>query len=261
MLSNQRFLELAEGRLEYLWHGPGPGVAPTLVFLHEGLGCAELWRDVPEVLAARLGLGAFVYSRFGYGGSDPFPLPWPTTFMHREAEEVLPRVLDVVGIRDAILIGHSDGASIAIIHAGRYACQRIRALVLEAPHVFCEAAGNASIARLRRHFETGDLRDRLQRYHGANVDTAFNGWAGAWLDPGFREWNIEAYLPAVSVPTLMLQGRDDEYGTLAQIEAIAVKTAAETESLILDDCGHTPHRDQRAIVLDTITEFVTTKLS
>lgn len=256
MLQNPRFLKLEEGRLEYLWHGPGPAEAPTLVFLHHGLGSAELWSDVPEALAARTGAGALVYSRFGYGASDPRALPWPVEFMHREALDVLPRILAALAIRDTVLIGHSDGASIALIHAGSVASAGLRGLVLEAPHVFAEPGCLASIAETRERFGTGDLRARLERYHGDNVDIAFHGWAGAWLDPGFRDWNLEAFLAGIRVPALVVQGTADPYGTLAHLRAIERQASAPVETLVLEGVGHAPHREAREAYLDRVAGFV-----
>lgn len=256
MLAEPRFLDLAEGRLEYLWHGPGPGEAPSLVFLHEGLGSTELWRDVPATLAATTGCGALVYSRFGYGGSDPRPLPWPVEFMHLEALEVLPRVLSALALEEIVLVGHSDGASIALIHAGGAPAPGLRGLVLESPHLFTEPAGLAAIAETRTRFRQGELRRRLERYHGANVDIAFDGWAGTWLDPAFRDWNLEAYLPAIAVPTLVVQGLADPYGTLAHLEAIRRQAGGPVETLVLDGVRHAPHAEAREAYLERAAAFV-----
>ena len=229
----------------------GPAKGPTLVFLHEGLGSLGLWRDFPQKLAAATGLGAFVYSRAGYGKSDPVPLPRPVRYMHDEAE-VLKDLLKENGIDDPILVGHSDGASIAIIYAGRG--YRARALVLEAPHVFTEEPGLQSIAKMRELYATTDLRAKLSRWH-ANVDAAFNGWNGAWLNPEFRQWNLEEFLPAIAQPVLIVQGRDDEYGTVKQVEAIEAG-AKDVRSVLLDQCGHSPHRDQPEKTLQAMAEFV-----
>lgn len=256
MADRSGVLALPEGRLEYVRSGPAPDAAPTLVFLHEGLGSARLWRDLPEVLAARTGCGAFAYSRFGYAGSDARPLPWPLDFMHREALDVLPRVLAAAGIAEHVLIGHSDGASIALIHAGLAATAGLRGVVLEAPHVFTEPGGLASIAEARRRFRDGDLRDRLARHHGANVDVAFNGWAETWLDPDFRAWNLESYLAGIRVPTLIVQGTDDPYGTLAHAESIGRQAPGPVETLVLDGVGHAPHREAREAYLDRVARFV-----
>ncbi len=250
------FLHAGGRRLEYAWHGPPPGEAPTLVFLHEGLGCVSLWRDFPARLAEATGCGALVYSRAGYGRSDPVPLPRPVRFMHDEGLRVLPEVLNAAGVRDAILVGHSDGASIALVHAGSGAAGRVRALVLEAPHVFVEDVSVASIAAVGEAYRDTDLRARLARHHGANVDCAFHGWNGVWLDPEFRAWNIEDCLPRVAVPVLVVQGEADEYGTVAQVEAIRRQAAGPVETVILPRVGHSPHRDAPDAILEAMARFV-----
>jgi pimeloyl-ACP methyl ester carboxylesterase len=250
-----RFLHTSRGRLEYAWIGPPPDEAPTLVFLHEGLGCATLWRDVPAEVAGQTGCGALVYSRAGYGASDPVPLPRPVRFMHDEAL-VLGEVLRAARVQDAILVGHSDGASIALIHAGSGPAVPLHGLVLEAPHVFTEQHGLDSIAAIADVYRTTDLRGRLAKYHGDNVDVAFWGWNGVWLDPEFKAWNIEEYLPGVTVPVLILQGEDDEYGTWKQVEAIQRGSSGPVEAVLLPRCKHTPHRERRDLALPAIVEFV-----
>ncbi len=252
-----------EGRRhEVLRDERGPAGAPTLVFLHEGLGSAKLWRDFPERLAAALDRPAFVYSRLGYGGSDPTPLPRPLSYMEDEARSVLPRLLDAAGIERAILVGHSDGASIALVHAALDGGHRVQALVLEAPHVFVEELSVASIAQAREAYEQGGLRARLQRWHGANVEVAFRGWNDAWLDPRFRTaFQLEGFLPEVRVPTLAVQGEDDEYGTLAQLDAIARGVRGPFERAILPRCGHAPHKDQPELTLAAMTRFLAAHLA
>jgi len=249
------FLEIGGVRLEARWIGPPPEEAPTLVFLHEGLGSTSLWRDFPDRLAVETGCGALIYSRVGYGKSDPVPLPRPVRFMHDEAA-VLPRVLAAAGIRDHVLIGHSDGASISLLHAGSDPAPGLRGLILEAPHVFTEPHGLASIARMKEIYRDTDLRERLARHHGANVDVAFRGWNDVWLDPAFEAWNIEEYLPAIRVPVLILQGDDDEYGTWAQVEAIERQSGGPVESIAIPRCGHSPHREQPDVTLQAMREFV-----
>ena len=202
-MSNVRFLQAGRHRLEYAWWGPSASARPALVFLHEGLGSARHWRDFPRQLSEATGLGAFVYSRLGYGRSDPVQLPRPLSYMHDEAK-LLPQVLGAARIERAILVGHSDGASIAIIYAGSEPGPGLLALILEAPHVFTEEVGLRSIEKAREAFLTTDLRQKLAKYHGHNVDCAFWGWNRAWLDPGFRSWNLERYLPAIRTPTLIL---------------------------------------------------------
>jgi pimeloyl-ACP methyl ester carboxylesterase len=245
-------------RLEVAWHGPPPGTAPTLVFLHEGLGSVSAWRDFPARVAAATGMGALVYSRLGYGESDPVTLPRPLSYMHDEALGVLPGLLDVARVEECVLLGHSDGGSIALIFAGSGLPQssRVRSLVLEAPHVFVEDISVTSIGAASASYETGELRARLARHQGANVDGAFRGWNGAWLDPGFRSWNIEEYLPRVRVPSLVVQGEDDAYGTLAQLDAIERGSSGPVTRLVLPRCGHAPHRDRPEDVLSAVTAFL-----
>jgi pimeloyl-ACP methyl ester carboxylesterase len=246
----------ARHSLEFEWLGPAPAEAPTLVFLHEGLGCVAMWKGFPAAVAAATGCGALVYSRAGYGGSDAVELPRPTRYMHDEAFGALPEVLDATGVRDAILVGHSDGGSIALLYAGSGRAERVRALVLEAPHVFVEDVSVVSIAEAKRAYESGDLRARLLRYHGENTDGAFWGWNDVWLSDAFRAWNIEEALPRVRAPALVLQGEDDAYGTLAQVDAIVRQSGGRVERRILPACGHSPHRDRPEETLDAIVRFV-----
>jgi len=245
-------IEVAGQRLECAWLGPAPSSdpdgPPTLVFLHEGLGCVALWRDFPERLVEASGLGGFVYSRRGYGGSGPCELPRPITYMHDEGLEVLPALLQAAGIKRAILVGHSDGASISLIYAGGTPAQELAGLILEAPHVFMEEINVAAISEACHAYDTGDLRQRLAKYHGDNVDCAFRGWSEPWLGEGFKSWNLENYLPHIcaqkSVPTLVIQGAGDAYGTIAQCQAIERGIGPDAKTLFLEDCGHTPHREQ-----------------
>jgi pimeloyl-ACP methyl ester carboxylesterase len=241
-------------RLETVAYGPPPEKAPTIVMLHEGLGCVALWRDFPAELAARTGWGVFAYSRAGYGQSDPVDLPRPLDYMTREAHLSLPTVLKAVRLRRGILLGHSDGASIAAIYAAEHSDERIKGLVLIAPHLFTEEPGLASIAEARRVYETGDLRAKLAKYH-AHVDSAFYGWNGAWLDPGFKAWNIEDFVGRWRLPALLIQGADDQYGTLAQIRAIEARSPAPVESLILEACRHSPQIDQPQATVQAIVQF------
>jgi pimeloyl-ACP methyl ester carboxylesterase len=232
----------------------GASTLPTLLFLHEGLGSVSAWRGFPAELARATGARAFVYSRAGYGQSDPIVRPRPLDFMHREAQ-LLPELLERAAIDDAILVGHSDGGSIALIAAAGAALgRRLRALILEAPHVFVEDSGLAAIAQVRERYLDGELRARLGRHH-ADVDGAFYGWNDVWLDPGFRRWNLESLLPAVRVPTLVIQGVDDPFGTLAQVDAICAQLGAPCERLVLPDCGHSPHREQPARTLAAMSAF------
>ena len=229
--------------LEGICTGPEPGKAPTIVLLHEGLGSARLWRDFPEKLAARTGWGVFAYSRRGYGASDPAILPRPVDYMTREAVEVLPEVLDAIGFRRGILAGHSDGGSIAAIHGGMVGDPRVTGLVLMAPHFFTEPEGLQSIAKARAAFDSGGLREKLARHHD-DPDNAFFGWNDAWLNPLFHDWNIEAVIAGIRVPVLALQGVDDQYGMLRQIEVIREQAGTPVELAVLAGCGHAPHAEK-----------------
>ncbi len=255
-------LSIADKNLEYVWHGPAAGETPTLVFLHEGLGCVEMWRDFPERLAEATGCSALVYSRAGYGHSDPKEGPWPVGFMHEEGLVVLPTVLDAFAIRKAILVGHSDGGSIAIIHAGGTRNPRVRGLILEAPHVFVEEVGLESIRGIAELYrgenapKGAPFRQRLARYHGANVDQTFWGWNEVWLNPEFRSWNIEEYLPAIKVPLLLIQGSDDQYGTPEQLRKIEMGCQGPVRTVMIEACGHSPHLDQPDRVHELMKEFV-----
>ncbi|MDE2576265.1 MAG: alpha/beta fold hydrolase [Rhodospirillales bacterium] len=224
----------------------------TLVLLHEGLGCVALWRDFPAALAAATGCGVFAWSRAGYGGSDRVPLPRPLDYMHAEAA-LIPAVLDAAGIGDCILIGHSDGASIAAIHAGTACDRRVRGLVLMAPHYFVEDMCLDAIAAARVAYGEGGLRARLARYH-ADVDGAFRGWNEAWLDPGFRAFDITAAIARIAVPVLQIQGDADPYGTAAQPEAGA-RLIGDVRTLMLP-ARHAPHLEAPAATLGAIGDFV-----
>jgi pimeloyl-ACP methyl ester carboxylesterase len=228
---------------------------PTLVFLHEGLGSIALWRDFPAALAERTGCGALVYSRYGNGFSTTLAEARTPAYMHDEALRVLPELLRRLEIEDIVLIGHSDGASIALIYAGEHR-DGVRALVLEAPHVFVEELSVRSIAAVRHEYETTELRTKMARYHRA-VDRTFYGWNDVWLSEEFREWNIEDAVQRVRAPILTVQGIADEYGTPAQLERIARRARVPVDRLLLARCGHAPHRDRRAVVEATIASWLT----
>ncbi|OHC67040.1 MAG: alpha/beta hydrolase [Rhodocyclales bacterium RIFCSPLOWO2_02_FULL_63_24] len=229
---------------------------PTLVLLHEGLGSVSMWRDFPVRLADATGCRTLVYSRYGYGQSDILGEPFKTDFMHREGREVLPQLLAALDIESPVLVGHSDGASIALLHAGD-ARHEPAGLVVMAPHCFVEDISIRSIEAAKVAFETTDLPARLARYH-RDVRRTFYGWNDIWLHPDFRAWNIEDCLTGIRCPVLAIQGVDDEYGTMAQIEAIAAQATAapDVELLKLADCRHSPHRDQTQAVVDAIVRFV-----
>jgi pimeloyl-ACP methyl ester carboxylesterase len=250
-------LEAAGQRLEARFVGASPPGAPTLVFLHEGLGSVSRWRDFPDRVCEATGRGALVYSRRGYGASDPVPAaPRNVRYLHDEAYNVLPAVLDAAGLASVILVGHSDGASIALLHAAEDGEARVRAVVALAPHLFVEDVSVESIRAIAESWKTTDLRARLERHHGANVDGAFLGWNGVWLDPGFRSWTIEREVARVTVPLLVVQGEDDEYGTLAQVEACKRLARGPVTVRLLRECGHAPQRDRPDETCAAIAQFV-----
>jgi pimeloyl-ACP methyl ester carboxylesterase len=243
-------------RLEYAWIDAGHAGAPLVVFLHEGLGSVAMWRHFPEALCAAAGMRGLVFSRYGYGRSTPRPAveKWPVDFMHVQAHVVLPALFARLGIDDAPwLFGHSDGASIALLYAAAFPA-RVAGLVAVAPHVFVEEVSVTSIERARVAYEATNMREKLARYHD-DPDSAFRGWNGIWLDPAFRAWNIEQYLPRIRCPVLAVQGEDDEYGTMAQIDAIA-RLVPHARLLKLPGCGHSPHRDQPAAMTDAVVAFL-----
>jgi pimeloyl-ACP methyl ester carboxylesterase len=224
------------------------------VLLHEGLGSAGLWGDFPDRLAGRTGSGTLVYSRYGFGRSDPLAEPREATYLDHEALVALPAVLADRGLESPLLVGHSDGATIALIHAadGRWA---VRGLVLEAPHVFVEEVTLRGIERARVAYAGGTLRDRLNPWH-TDVDATFAGWAELWLQPGFRDWTIRRRLGDIRCPALVIQGEDDQYGTVAQVTAIEQGSGGPVRTLMLPNCGHAPHVQRPDEVLDEIARFV-----
>jgi pimeloyl-ACP methyl ester carboxylesterase len=237
-------------QIEHAWIDGGD---PVLVFLHEGLGSIRQWRDFPRRVAAATGRRALVYDRYGYGNSDVLVEERVgVDFMHREAVNVLPELLLKLGIQKPVLIGHSDGASIALIHAGRFP---VRGVAVMAPHVFIEDVCVDSIENASRQFETSDLRQRLGKYH-RDPDKTFHLWADAWMDPAFRKWNIEAYLLGIKCPVLAIQGEDDQYGTMAQLDTIARQVGGPCELLKLPECGHAPFKDQPERVLQSVVSFI-----
>ncbi len=254
-LADQGFLDLPPMRLEYRMIGPRPDAAPTIVMLHEGLGSVAIWGKFPEKLAAATGAGVFVYSRAGYGHSSPGKLPRTVSFMHEEATEVLPRVLDAIGFQRGILFGHSDGASIAAIYAGSVQDHRVRGLVLIAPHFFIEEMGLAEIRRAREAFVAGPLREKLKRWH-ADVDCAFRSWSEPWLDPQFRKWDITEPLGYIRVPILIVQGEKDQYGTLKQVETAQEECFCPVEAVVLPGIRHDPCREAPELTLDTVADFI-----
>jgi len=257
---NKRRSETHESRLKVQGHTlevmriPARDAASVeLVFLHEGLGSVSHWKDFPARVADATGCGVTVYSRYGSGKSDVLTADRAVTYMHDEALEALPELLSTLEIENPILIGHSDGASIALIYAGTH--DRVRGLVLLAPHVFVEDLSVASIADAKVKFETTNLREKLGRHHQDAART-FWGWNNIWLHPDFRRWNIEEYLPRITCPILAIQGLDDQYGTMAQVEAIERQSRGPVEVVRLADCKHSPQRDQPEATLQAIAGFV-----
>ena len=230
---------------------------PTLVFLHQGLGCAGSWRDYPDTVCNETGCAGLVYSRLGYGSSAPAPLPRAVGFMHDEAE-TLTAVLDALDVRRTILIGHSDGGSIALLHAGKSPDedQRLAGLVLEAPHLFVEQVCVDRIAALRDEYRDGELRVRLERWHGEQTDEMFAGWTDIWLDPAFLRWNIESTVSQVRCPMLAFQGTQDPFGTMLQLERLTEQATVAVRGVPIEGCGHHPHREAREPVLRETVAFI-----
>lgn len=254
-LPDTGFLPIGPHRLEYRMIGPRPDAAPTLVLLHEGLGCVGLWGDFPERLASATGFGVFAYSRAGYGQSSPVLLPRPFSYMHDEASDTLPRVLDAIGFRSGLLIGQSDGASIAALYAGSVADPRVRGLVLIAPHFIVEDCTMAAARAAREAYTTGDLRGRLARWH-AHVDVAFHGWNDCWVTAEFqRDWNTLEELAYIRVPMLIVQGELDQYGTVRQIEIAQEECYCPVEVALMPGIGHAPHREAPEAATATIADF------
>jgi pimeloyl-ACP methyl ester carboxylesterase len=254
-LSETGFLDLPPLRLEYRMIGARPPAAPTIVMLHEGLGSVGLWGEFPDKIAAATGTGVFVYSRAGYGNSTGAKLPRATSFMDEEAREVLPRVLGAIGFRRGIILGHSDGASIATIYAGSVQDHRVRGIVLIAPHFFTEEMGLAEIRRARKSFDSGALRERLKPHH-AHVDTAFRSWNEPWLHSDFQNWDITEALGYIRVPILIVQGENDQYGTLKQIEVARQECFCPVETVVLPGIRHIPYREAPELTVDAVAAFI-----
>lgn len=256
-MAESSFVELSGGPVEYRWFGRPISDAdePVVVLLHEGLGCVDLWRDFPDRLAQTLDRRVFAYSRYGYGRSAPCLLPRPVSYMHDEGETVLPELLAALRIGPHLLVGHSDGGSIALACAALAPRPGLAGVVTMAAHIFAEPISIESIARARQAYETGKLREALARHHGDNVDCAFRGWADAWLSEPFRDWSMVDLLPRIQAPCLVIQGEDDEYGTAKQVEGIAAGVSGGVETLMLPGCGHSPQRDRPDEVLAAIRRF------
>jgi pimeloyl-ACP methyl ester carboxylesterase len=246
-------------RIEHAWIGRERHGAPLLVFLHEGLGSLSMWKDFPQRLCDAAQCRGLVYSRPGYGRSTPRERDeaWGLDFMHRQAQEVLSALLEALDV-DATadrpwLFGHSDGGSIALLHAAAFP-ERVAGAIVLAPHILVEDLSVASIAKARDAYLSTDLKARLAKHHD-DPDSAFWGWNQIWLHPPFKQWSIEDEIAAITCPLLAVQGLDDEYGTLEQIRGIA-RRVPQTELLELPDCGHSPHRDQPAVLIESATRFI-----
>jgi len=250
----QIFLHIEGVQLEARVWGPPPSRAPSIVLLHEGLGSAGIWRDLPATLVAATGCGVFAWSRAGYGASDGRALPWPVDFLERDAR-ALPALFDTAGLGRMVLVGHSDGGSIAAAYLGQGEDKRVAGACLIAAHFFSEPGGLEAIEMARQAYDEL-IRPRLARHH-RDVDAMFAGWAGAWGQPDFAVGQIEALLPAIKVPVLAMQGRQDQYGTLAQIEALKRGLACAPEVAILEDCGHAPHLEKPDETARLIADFTT----
>lgn len=242
-------------RLRALFHGMGPSHAPTLVFLHEGLGSIAQWRDFPERLGQATGCNALIYERWGHGGSDPLDGPREPDFMVREAERALPDVLDVIGVEQAILVGHSDGGTIALLFAAAHP-ERTLGVITLAAHVFVEPLSLDGVRNAVEAFESSDLKARLALYHGDNTERMFRGWADIWLSPKFRDWQIDDEIRAVEAPVLALQGADDNYGTPEQLRRIEAAVSGPVRTVLIPDCGHLTYRDGRETVMAEAVSFI-----
>ncbi|WP_164661547.1 alpha/beta fold hydrolase [Tropicibacter sp. Alg240-R139] len=239
--------------LEYACHGPAPDQAPTIVMLHEGLGCVALWRDFPKKLSAQTGFGVLVFSRQGYGNSDPIQLPRGLDYQSQEPLEVLPPILEQAGIQRCILFGHSDGATMAAVYAGSVEDHRVRGLIVAAPHFFAEPKGLTEIERTRDQFDTTDLAQRMGIYH-RDPEGVFRGWANVWLDPEFADWNVAEVIDYIRVPILAIQGHDDQYGTMAHLDEITSRAYCPVDRVKLN-CKHSPHLEAPEETLKAVAEF------
>ncbi|MBU1340382.1 MAG: alpha/beta hydrolase [Proteobacteria bacterium] len=249
------FLKLGRKKIEILWQKKGQKNYPTLIFLHEGLGCIKMWKDFPWRIAQKTGCPFLVYSRFGYGNSDPCPLPWKINFMHKEALRILPDIIKETQIKDHVLIGHSDGGSIGIIYAGSPRSNGLKGLITIAAHVFCERITVDCIQQAKTNYDRHNLKQRLEKYHGINTDNAFWGWNDVWLNPNFINWNIEKYLNKIKVPMLAIQGKEDQYGTPRQVEAIK-EQVTHIQTHLIDNCRHAAHLEQPERLLNITTQFI-----
>ena len=259
-ISTEDFFVHAAGhklRVRRLTHpgNDGQDSRPTLVFLHEGLGSIEMWHDFPEALLEKTGCNGLLYDRWGHGKSDPIDVQRTIQYVHDEALDSLPEVLKNSGVEDTILIGHSDGGSIALIFAAEYPAS-VRGLITEAAHVFVEEITLEGIREAVTVYQTTDLKEKLARYHDSNTEGIFRAWYETWLLPEFKSWNIEDCLPKIECPVLVIQGENDQYGTEAQVESIAGRVAGPATPLLIPDCAHIPHKEATDKVIKEMTAFI-----
>ena len=245
-------------RLECRWINPEAS-GPTILFLHHGLGCVSTWRDFPDKLCAAANLPGLVYSRLGYGGSDPLDRPRTPTYLNDEAVADVPKAVAAAGLKRFILVGHSDGGTMSLIQASTQP-EGLAAVVVLAAHMFVEQSNLDAIAETRAQFQSTDLRDKLKKHHGSNVDGAFFGWADNWLDPAFTQLDISGYAASIQCPVLAIRGKRDEYGSPSQIERLRASATCPLE-ILEPDCGHFPHQEDEAAVLAAITRFLGSVLS
>jgi pimeloyl-ACP methyl ester carboxylesterase len=260
LISTEDFFVQAAGhklRVRKLTHPDNDGQdgRPTLVFLHEGLGSIEMWHDFPEVLLEKIGCNGLLYDRWGHGRSDPLDGKRTLRYVHDEALDSLPDVLRHCQVDDSVIIGHSDGGSIALIFAAEYP-ELVRGIITEAAHVFVEEITLEGIKDALEVYRNTDLKEKLARYHGDNTERIFRAWYETWLQPDFKSWNIEDCLPKIKCPVLAIQGEDDQYGTAAQVEAITNQVTGQSKPLLIPNCAHIPHKEATARVIKEMTEFI-----
>lgn len=256
-MTHRQFLETAKFRLEYQFLRPAGSTDPVLILLHEGLGSIDLWKDFPAQLSEACGKPVLAYSRQGYGRSSPVPLPRPLDYLSVAGPDELSQVLDRLSLKQVVLIGHSDGASIALAYAARQD-PRVLGVVVLAPHVDVEPASVEGVRRTVNAYARGDLRERLRAYHGDNLEGVFRGWSETWLNPAFAAWNLHSELPNIKVPLLAIQGHDDEFATPAQLQTIERKVSSPCQTVLLERCRHFPQNHARDRVLTLIGDFMMT---
>jgi pimeloyl-ACP methyl ester carboxylesterase len=258
-VAEDQFVAIPGGKIAVEWKRSPKydSEAPTLVFLHEGLGCIGMWKDFPTAIADATGCPALVYDRLGHGNSDPETAPRSADFFKTEAFEILPAILQAADIApaDVVLIGHSDGGTIALLYAGRFP---VRGVITEAAHVCVDDISVAGLAAANKAWRDTDLEQRLARYHGANTGAMFTAWSSMWSADWFRDWTIEAALPAITCPVLAIQGEDDEYGAMAQLDAIGKGVSGRVETFAVPNCGHAPHIHARDVVASAMVRFIAT---